>query len=122
MLGLLLVFVAVFVVVLSAVVIAILVKGNASLKAKHRAYVVSVNSVYDNHSNIIIGLQGQVEDLLAQRADGQAVIAHKDHHIAGLVEEVARATSVAENLEKDLRIKERELQQARKHAGQLFNK
>ena len=75
-------------VVFTVTVIAILVRGNSSLKAQHRAYVSSVNSVYDNHSNIIIGLQGQVEDLLAQRADDQAVITAKDHHIAGLVKEL----------------------------------
>ena len=83
-------------VVLSVLVIAVLLKGNESLKAQHKAYVSAVNSVYDNHSNIIIGLQGQIEDLLAQRADDQELIANKDHHIAGLIAEVAARQATVE--------------------------
>ena len=75
-------------VVLSVLIIAVLLKGNESLKAQYRAYVNASNSVYDNHSNIIMGLQGQVEDLLTRRADDQDIIAAKDHHIAGLVKEL----------------------------------
>ena len=87
-------------VILFVIIIAVLVKSNESLKAQHRAYVSSVNSVYDNHSNIIIGLQGQVEDLLAQRADDQAVITAKDLHIAGLVGEIKKAAEQVAILEK----------------------
>ena len=111
-----------FVVVIAAVVIAILVKGNESLKAQYRAYVSASNSVYDNHADIIIGLQAQVEDLLAKRADDQELLSRKDGHIDGLVEEIKKATSAAESLERDLRIKAKEVEQARKHAGQLFSK
>ena len=91
---LLLLFVVLSVVSFAALIV--VVKGNESLKAQHRAYVSSVNSVYDNHSNIIIGLQGQVEDLLAQRADDQDIIANKDHHIAGLIAEVAARQATVE--------------------------
>ena len=90
-------------VVLSVVivaVIAVLVKGNESLKAQHREYVVAVNTVYDNHSNVIIGLQGEIEALLAKRADDQEIIAAKDLHIAGLVEELKKATEQVAILEK----------------------
>ena len=90
-------------VVLSVVivaVIAVLVKGNESLKAQHREYVVAVNTVYDNHSNVIIGLQGEIEALLAKRADDQEIIAAKDLHIAGLVEEIKKATEQVAVLEK----------------------
>lgn len=120
MLVLLLSFVVLSVVSFAALIF--VVKGNESLKAQHRAYVSSVNSVYDDNSNVIVGLQGEIEDLLERRADDQVLLSQKDHHIAALVEEVARAASVAENIKKDLRIKEKEVQQARKHAGQLFNK
>ena len=87
-------------VVLSVLVIAVLLKGNESLKAQHRAYVSAVNSVYDNHSNVIIGLQGEIEDLLVRRSDDQAVIAHKDSHIDGLVKELKSATEQVAILEK----------------------
>ena len=110
------------VVVLSVAVITVLVKGNESLKAQYRAYVAASNSVYDDHADIIIGLQAQVEDLLARRDDDQAILTAKDGHIAGLVEEIKKATSVAENLEKELRVKTKEVEQARKHATELFNK
>ncbi len=90
----------VFVVVLSVAVITVLVKGNASLKAQHRAYVTASNSVYDDHADIIIGLQAQVEDLLARRADDQELLTAKDGHIAGLVEEVKKATEKVAVLEK----------------------
>ena len=56
----------VFLVVVLVVVLVVLINDNASLKAQHRAYVAAVNSVYDNHSNVIIGLQEQVEDLLTR--------------------------------------------------------
>ena len=79
--------VVVIVVVLS-VVVAVLVKGNASLKAQHRAYVAAVNSVYDDHSNVIIGLQTQLTELLDTRAGDQEVASNKDLHIAGLVKEL----------------------------------
>ena len=85
-----------FVVVLSAIVIAVLVRGNESLKAQHRAYVAASNSVYDDHANVIIGLQAQVEDLLSKRANDQAILAAKDHHIAGLVKEVAARQATVE--------------------------
>ena len=98
-------------VALSAV-IAILIKGNASLKAQHRAYVVSVNSVYDNHSNVIVGIQEEIEELLARRADDQETIAAKDHHIAGLVEEIKKATEKVAVLEKLSAEKEAELSEA----------
>ena len=84
------------VLVVLSVVVAVLIKGNASLKAQHRAYVAAVNSVYDNHSNVVIGLQGEIEDLLTRRANDQAVIAAKDHHIAGLIAEVAARQAVVE--------------------------
>ena len=90
-------------VVLSVVivaVIAVLVKGNESLKAQHREYVVAVNTVYDNHSNVIIGLQGEIEALLAKRADDQTILSTKDGHIAGLVEEIKKATEQIAVLEK----------------------
>ena len=87
-------------VVLSVLVIAVLLKENESLKAQHRAYVSAVNSVYDNHSNVIIGLQGEIEDLLVRRSDDQAVIAHKDSHIDGLVKELKSATEQVAILEK----------------------
>ena len=74
--------------VVLSVVVAVLVKGNASLKAQHRAYVAAVNSVYDNHSNVIIGLQGEIEELLERRANDKEVINSKDLHIAGLVKEI----------------------------------
>ena len=82
--------------VVLVVVLVVLVNGNASLKAQHRAYVAAVNSVYDNHADVIIGLQGQVEALLARRADDQAVIANKDLHIAGLIAEVAARQATVE--------------------------
>ena len=88
------------IVVLAATVITVLVKGNESLKVQHRAYVVATNSVYDNHSNVIIGLQAQVEDLLAKRADDQAVITSKDLHVAGLIAEFKLATEKVAVLEK----------------------
>ena len=87
MFNLLLVVLVVVLVVLS-VVVAVLVKGNASLKAQHGAYVAAVNSVYDNHSNVIIGLQGEIEELLERRANDKEVINSKDLHIAGLVKEI----------------------------------
>ena len=98
MLGLLLVVLLLVVVVLSALVV-ILVKGNESLKAQHRAYVEAVNSVYSDHSNIIAGLQGEIEDLLTKRADDQETIATKDHHIAGLIKEVAARQATIEQAE-----------------------
>ena len=107
---LLVVFAVVF--VLSAVVIAVLVKGNESLKAQHRAYVVSVNSVYDDHADIIVGLQTQVDDLLAKREDDQALLAAKDHHTAGLVKETKKATKQVAVLEKLAAEKEAELAEA----------
>ena len=76
------------VVLVLSVVVTVLVKGNASLKAQHRAYVAAVNSIYDNHADVIIGMKGQVEELLARRADDQAIIDQKDLHIAGLVKEI----------------------------------
>ena len=87
-------------VVLSVLVIAVLLKGNESLKAQHKAYVSAVNSVYDNHSNIVIGLQGEIEDLLTRRADDQVILSQKDNHIAGLVEEIKKATEQVAVLEK----------------------
>ena len=87
MFNLLLVVLVVVLVVLS-VVVAVLVKGNASLKTQHGAYVAAVNSVYDNHSNVIIGLQGEIEELLERRANDKEVINSKDLHIAGLVKEI----------------------------------
>ena len=99
-------------VVLSVLVIAVLLKGNESLKAQHRAYVVSVNSVYDNHSNVIAGLQGEIEELLVRRSDDQEIIATKDHHIAGLVEELKLATEQVSVLEKMVTEKEAELSEA----------
>ena len=104
-------FVVVLFVVLSALVV-ILVKGNESLKAQHRAYVSASNSVYDDHSNIIIGLQQQVEELLAQRADDQAVISSKDGHIDGLIAELKLATEQVAALEKLSAEKEAELAEA----------
>ena len=100
----------VLVVVLS-VVVAVLVKGNASLKAQHRAYVAAVNSVYDNHSNVIMGLQTQLTELLDTRADDQAVIANKDLHIAGLVKEIGLKEKTTNDLSfrneaLELRVKE----------------
>ena len=80
--------VVLFVIVVLTTAIVVLVKGNESLKAQHRAYVAAVNSVYDNHADVIIGMQGQVEDLLVRRSDDQEIIAAKDHHIAGLVKEL----------------------------------
>ena len=82
--------------VVLSVAVTVLVKGNESLKAQYRAYVTSVNSVYDNHADVIIGMQAQVEDLLTRRADDQAVIAGKDHHIAGLIAEVAARQATVE--------------------------
>ena len=98
-------------VILSVNVIAILVKGNESLKAQHRAYVAAVNSVYDNHADVIIGMQGQVEDLLVRRSDDQEIIAAKDHHIAGLVKELNTKEKTINNLSfkneaLELRVKE----------------
>ena len=87
-------------VVLSVLVIAVLLKGNESLKAQYRAYVSASNSIYDNHADVIIGMQGQVEELLARRADDQAILSTKDGHIAGLVEEVKKATEQVAVLEK----------------------
>ena len=107
----LLVVLAVLSVVLS-VIVTVLVKGNSSLKAQHRAYVAAVNSVYDNHADVIIGLQEQVEDLLTRRADDQAVIAGKDLHIAGLVKELKLATEQVAVLEKLAAEKEAELSEA----------
>ena len=75
--------------VVLSVVVAVLVKGNTSLKAQHRAYVSAVNSVYDDHSNVIIGLQQQVEELLDLRAADQEVINSKDLHIASIVKELS---------------------------------
>ena len=80
--------VVLFVIVVLTTAIVVLVKGNESLKAQHRAYVAAVNSVYDNHADVIIGMQGQVEDLLVRRSGDQEIIAAKDHHIAGLVKEL----------------------------------
>ena len=111
MLVVLLVVLFVIVVVL-ATAVTVLVKGNESLKAQHRAYVSSVNSVYDNHSNVIVGLQEQVEELLTRRADDQEVISKKDLHIAGLVEEVKKATKQVAVLEKLAAEKEAELSEA----------
>ena len=93
---LLLLFVVLSVVSFAALIV--VVKGNESLKAQHRAYVSSVNSVYDNHSNIIIGLQGQVEDLLERRANDKEVINSKDLHIAGLVKEIGLKEKTINNL------------------------
>lgn len=75
-------------IIILLLVVAVLVRGNESLKTQHRDYVSAVSSVYDDHSNVIIGLQAQITELLAQRADDQEVIANKDHHIAGLVKEI----------------------------------
>ena len=110
MLFLLMVVLVVVLVVLS-VVVAVLVKGNASLKAQHGAYVAAVNSVYDNHADVIIGMQGQVEDLLVRRSDDQEIIAAKDHHIAGLVKEIGLKEKTINNLSfkneaLELRVKE----------------
>ena len=107
MLNLLLV---VLVIVLFVIVI-VLVKGNASLKAQHRAYVAAVNSVYDNHSNVIIGLQGEIEELLERRANDKEVINSKDLHIAGLVKEIGLKEKTINNLSfkneaLELRVKE----------------
>ena len=77
------------IVVLLSVVITIIVKGNESLKAQYKAYVAASNSVYDNHADVIIGMQGQVEELLARRADDQAIIDQKDLHIASIVKEIS---------------------------------
>ena len=107
----LLVLLFVIVVVLSAAVV-VLVNGNSSLKAQHRAYVSASNSVYDNNSNVIIGLQGEIEALLAQRADDQAVITAKDLHIAGLVKELKLAAEKVVVLEKLAAEKEAELSEA----------
>ena len=83
---LLLLFVVLSVVSFAALIV--VVKGNESLKAQHRAYVAAVNSVYDNHSNVIIGLQTQLTELLDTRAGDQEVASNKDLHIAGLVKEL----------------------------------
>ena len=95
MLVLLSVVLFVIVVVLTAAIV-VLVKGNESLKAQYKAYVAASNSIYDNHADVIIGMQGQVEDLLAKRADDQEIIAAKDHHIAGLITEVAARQATVE--------------------------
>lgn len=110
MFNLLLVVLVVVLVVLS-VVVAVLVKGNASLKAQHGAYVAAVNSVYDNHSNVIIGLQGEIEELLERRANDKEVINSKDLHIAGLVKEIGLKEKTINNLSfkneaLELRVKE----------------
>ena len=97
---LVLLLVVLFVIVVLTTAVVVLVNGNTSLKAQHRAYVVSVNSVYDNHSNVIAGLQGEIEDLLERRADDQVLLSQKDHHIAGLVEEVKKADEKVAVLEK----------------------
>lgn len=94
-----LVVLSVVLVVLFAAVV-VLVKGVESLKAQHRAYVAAVNSVYDDNSNVIVGLQGEIEALLNKRADDQEVITTKDFHIAGLVEEIKKATEKIAVLEK----------------------
>ena len=93
------------------VIVAVLVKGNASLKAQHRAYVAAVNSVYDNHSNVIIGLQGEIEELLERRANDKEVINSKDLHIAGLVKEIGLKEKTTNDLSfrneaLELRVKE----------------
>ena len=90
--------VVLFVIVVLTTAIVVLVKGNESLKAQHRAYVAAVNSVYDNHADVIIGMQGQVEDLLVRRSDDQEIIAAKDHHIAGLVKEIGLKEKTINNL------------------------
>ena len=64
-------------------------------------------------TNLIIGLQEQVEDLLTRRADDQAVIAGKDLHIAGLVKELKLATEQVAVLEKLAAKKEAELSEAK---------
>ena len=99
------------VVLVLSVVVAVLVKGNASLKAQHGAYVAAVNSVYDNHSNVIIGLQGEIEELLERRANDKEVINSKDLHIAGLVKEIGLKEKTINNLSfkneaLELRVKE----------------
>ena len=93
------------------VIVAVLVKGNASLKAQHRDYVAAVNSVYDNHSNVIIGLQGEIEELLERRANDKEVINSKDLHIAGLVKEIGLKEKTTNDLSfrneaLELRVKE----------------
>ena len=103
--------VVLFVIVVLTTAIVVLVKGNESLKAQHRAYVAAVNSVYDNHADVIIGMQGQVEDLLVRRSDDQEIIAAKDHHIAGLVKEIGLKEKTINNLSfkneaLELRVKE----------------
>ena len=90
--------VVLFVIVVLTTAIVVLVKGNESLKAQHRAYVAAVNSVYDNHADVIIGMQGQVEDLLVRRSDDQEIIAAKDHHIVGLVKEIGLKEKTINNL------------------------
>ena len=87
-------FFVVLVVVLVVVVI-VLVKGNESLKTQHRDYVSAVSSVYDDHSNMIIGLQQQVEGAFdeASAFRNKAESLHKElfekkAEIAGLAAEV----------------------------------
>ena len=75
-------------VVILFVIIIVLVKGNESLKTQHRAYVAATNAIYDDHSNVIMGLQTQLTELLDTRADDQEVTSNKDLHIAGLVKEL----------------------------------
>lgn len=89
-----------FIVVALSVVVTVLVKGNESLKTQHRAYVDASNSVYDNHADIIIGLQAQVEDLLSKRANDQELLTAKDNHIDGLVEEIKKAAEKVAVFEK----------------------
>ena len=75
-------------IIILLLVVAVLVRGNESLKTQHRDYVSAVSSVYDDHSNVIIGLQQQIEELLERRTNDQEVINSKDLHIAGLVKEL----------------------------------
>ena len=75
-------------VVILFVIIIVLVKGNESLKTQHRAYAAATNAIYEDHSNVIMGLQTQLAELLDTRADDQEVTSNKDLHIAGLVKEL----------------------------------
>ena len=80
-------FFVVLVVVLFVIII-VLVKGNESLKTQHAVYVAAANAVYEDHGNVIIGLQAQLTELLDTRANDQETISNKDLHIAGLVKEL----------------------------------
>ena len=75
-------------IIILLLVVAVLVRWNESLKTQHRDYVSAVSSVYDDHSNVIIGLQQQIEELLERRTNDYVVIDQKDLHIAGLVKEI----------------------------------